>query len=91
MCSLRCLGACSVMDIFSNKNVAIIVLRRILTELPGILEFIEAIFRILFDVLEEHFLSTYTRVQVIPQPLEMLFQYETFKVHFSFSINLSDF
>lgn len=92
MCSLRCLGACSVIDIFNNKNVGIIIfLHRILTELSGVLKFIEGIFRTLSHVLENHFLSTCTRMQIIPQPLEILFQYETFKVHFSFSINLSDF
>jgi len=80
------------MDIFSNKNVVIItVLHRTLTELPDILRFIEAIFRTLFHIFEKHFLSTCTRVQIIPQLIEILFQYEALKVHFSFSINLPDF
>lgn len=57
MCSLRCLGAFSVMGIFSNKNVVIIVvLHRILIELPGILKFIEAIFSTHFGKpFSEHF------------------------------------
>lgn len=65
-----------MLDLFSNENVVIIiVLHRVQTELPGILKFIEVIFRTLFHILENHFLSTCTRVQVIPQPFKILFHY----------------
>lgn len=92
MCSLRFLGACRGMDISSNKNVVVIVfLHRIVSELPGVLKSVGAVFRALFTSSKNHFLSTCTKVQIIPQPLEILFQYETLTGQFSFSSNLPDF
>lgn len=52
MCFLRFLGACSGMDISSNKNVvAIVFLHKIVSELLGVLKSVEAVFRMLFHIL----------------------------------------
>lgn len=54
MCSLRFLGACSGMDISSSKSVVVIVLWFvvvIVSDLPGVLKSVEAVFRTLCHIL----------------------------------------